>query len=90
MSAGLGFPEVFAAIEAEGGPRPGVVRAAFAEILAAPPHYPAPDRALVAIPTTAGTGSEVSGGAVVTDLAANVSKLSGVHVVGVRLRLVAA
>ena len=39
----------------------------FAEFLSRPPIYPAPDVALVAMPTSAGTGSEVSGGSVVSD-----------------------
>jgi alcohol dehydrogenase len=39
----------------------------FREFLAAPPTYPVPEVALVAVPTSAGTGSEVSGGSVVTD-----------------------
>ena len=39
----------------------------FAEFLGRPPVYPAPDVALVAVPTSAGTGSEVSGGSVVSD-----------------------
>jgi choline dehydrogenase len=39
----------------------------FAEFLGRPPVYPVPDVALVAVPTSAGTGSEVSGGSVVSD-----------------------
>jgi alcohol dehydrogenase len=39
----------------------------FREFLAAAPTYPVPEVALVAIPTSAGTGSEVSGGSVVSD-----------------------
>ena len=39
----------------------------FREFLAAPPTYPVPEVALVAVPTSAGTWSEVSGGSVVTD-----------------------
>jgi choline dehydrogenase len=39
----------------------------FREFLAAAPTYPVPDVALVAVPTSAGTGSEVSGGSVVSD-----------------------
>lgn len=39
----------------------------FGEFLATSSGYPAPDRALIAIPTSAGTGSEVSGGSVVSD-----------------------
>ena len=42
----------------------------FSEFLAAPPVYPVPEVALVAMPTSAGTGSEVSGGSVVSDPAA--------------------
>jgi alcohol dehydrogenase len=42
----------------------------FADFVATMPGYPAPDVALVAIPTSAGTGSEVSGGSVVSDPAA--------------------
>ena len=37
------------------------------EFLAARPGYPVPEVALVAMPTSAGTGSEVSGGSVVSD-----------------------
>jgi choline dehydrogenase len=40
----------------------------FREFLASDRRYPAPDVALVAMPTTAGTGSEVSGGSVISDL----------------------
>ncbi len=39
----------------------------FREFLADAPVYPVPGVALVAIPTSAGTGSEVSGGSVVSD-----------------------
>ena len=39
----------------------------FREFLAQRPPYPTPDVALVAIPTSAGTGSEVSGGSVIAD-----------------------
>jgi alcohol dehydrogenase len=39
----------------------------FAEFLARSPGFPAPEVALVAVPTSAGTGSEVSGGSVVSD-----------------------
>ncbi len=39
----------------------------FAEFVGGPPVYPVPDVALVAVPTSAGTGSEVSGGSVVSD-----------------------
>jgi choline dehydrogenase len=39
----------------------------FGEFLAASPGYPVPEVALVAVPTSAGTGSEVSGGSVVSD-----------------------
>ena len=39
----------------------------FREFLADTPTYPVPDVALIAIPTSAGTGSEVSGGSVVSD-----------------------
>jgi choline dehydrogenase len=39
----------------------------FREFLAVAPTYPVPDIALVAVPTSAGTGSEVSGGSVVSD-----------------------
>lgn len=39
----------------------------FAEFLATSPGYPVPEVSLVCLPTSAGTGSEVSGGAVVSD-----------------------
>ena len=39
----------------------------FRAFLASSPHYPAPEVALIAVPTSAGTGSEVSGGSVVSD-----------------------
>ena len=39
----------------------------FAGFLADPPGFPVPEVALVAVPTSAGTGSEVSGGSVVSD-----------------------
>ena len=39
----------------------------FAEFLARSPGFPVPDVALIAVPTSAGTGSEVSGGSVVSD-----------------------
>ncbi len=39
----------------------------FREFLAKKPTYPAPTVALIALPTSAGTGSEVSGGSVISD-----------------------
>ena len=39
----------------------------FREFLAKKPAYPAPTVALIALPTSAGTGSEVSGGSVISD-----------------------
>ena len=39
----------------------------FREFIETRPDYPTPDVALIAIPTSAGTGSEVSGGSVVSD-----------------------
>ena len=39
----------------------------FREFLAQKPTYPAPTLALIALPTSAGTGSEVSGGSVISD-----------------------
>jgi len=39
----------------------------FKEFLGGAPTYPAPALALIAMPTSAGTGSEVSGGAVISD-----------------------
>ena len=39
----------------------------FAEFVATRPTYPTPTRVLMALPTSAGTGSEVSGGAVIAD-----------------------
>ncbi|WP_340538174.1 iron-containing alcohol dehydrogenase family protein [Nocardioides sp. GXZ039] len=43
------------------------VKCTLSEFLRSARTYPAPDVPLVAVPTSAGTGSEVSGGAVVTD-----------------------
>lgn len=43
----------------------------FRGFLASDRAYPAPSRSLIALPTSAGTGSEVSGGAVISDLQSN-------------------
>jgi alcohol dehydrogenase len=40
----------------------------FRDFLESDRTYPAPSRSLIALPTSAGTGSEVSGGAVISDL----------------------
>lgn len=40
----------------------------FREFLASDRTFPTPNRALIALPTSAGTGSEVSGGSVISDL----------------------
>jgi alcohol dehydrogenase class IV len=39
----------------------------FRDFVSGPPTYPVPTVALIAVPTSAGTGSEVSGGSVVSD-----------------------